>query len=262
MAIDVRRAGASAMDLTWLSLITLGVIRGLLILGGYLTGEKSFPRPLSPAEELQYVQRMRQGDEQARAVLIERNMRLVAHVVKKFDGVGEDEDLISIGTIGLIKAIDTFDPTKGTRLGTYAARCIENEILMYLRGTRRSRRDMSLHDPIGVDRDGNEITLMDVLQADNLDMDEIVSRRMLLRSLLDRVQELGPRERRVLELRFGLGGGGRRTQREVAKELGISRSYVSRIEKRAMKKLFALLGDHMRLRPAGEDGARGEDPGA
>lgn len=234
------------MDLTWLSLLTLGVVRGLLALGGYLTGQRGFPQPLSPEEEAEYVRRMRAGDEEARAVLIERNLRLVAHVVKKFDSAGEDEDLISIGTIGLIKAIDTYDPAKGTRLGTYAARCIENEILMYFRATKRARRDISLQDPIGVDRDGNEITLMDVLQADQAEMDDVVARRLLLRRLLDLLQELPPRERKVLELRFGLGGGGRRTQREVARELGISRSYVSRIEHRALQKLWAALAGELR----------------
>lgn len=234
------------MDLGWLSLLTLGVVRGLLALGGYLTGQKGFPRPLSPEEEAEYVRRLRAGDEEARAVLIERNLRLVAHVVKKFDNVGEDEDLISIGTIGLIKAIDTYDPEKGTRLGTYAARCIENEILMHFRAAKRSRRDVSLHDPIGVDRDGNEITLMDVLQAEQADMDDLVARRMLLGHVLDRVRDLAPRERRVLELRFGLNGGGRRTQREVARELGISRSYVSRIEHRALRKLWSSLAGEAR----------------
>ncbi|HEX6989175.1 MAG TPA: sigma-70 family RNA polymerase sigma factor, partial [Bacillota bacterium] len=155
-----------------------------MLLGGYLTQGQSFPKPLGRAEESRYLQRLKQGDPQARRVLIERNLRLVAHIVKKFDNTGEDaDDLISIGTIGLIKGVNTFDPDKGTRLATYAARCIENEILMHLRATRRMRHETSLHDPIGVDREGNEITLLDILKAETDDMDDVVDRKLLMQRL-------------------------------------------------------------------------------
>jgi len=205
----------------------------------YLTGSSdAFPHPLSDDEEADCLRRLQQGEETARARLIEHNLRLVAHIVKKFDNTGEDtDDLISIGTVGLIKAIGTFDPNKGTRLATYAARCIENEILMYLRARRRTRGEVSLFDPIGVDKEGNEITLMDVLGTEaDLVADE-VGARFEVRRLLRAIRCLSPRERRVVELRYGLGGRRRRTQREIAGDLGISRSYVSRIEKRAVSRL-------------------------
>ena len=222
----------------WLLLLGAGLIRGLLYLMGYLQTGRTFPQPLTPEEEAHYLERMRQGDERARDVLIERNLRLVAHIAKKFDDAGEDpEDLISIGTVGLIKGVDTYDPSKGTRLATYAARCIENEILMHLRATRRNRREVFLQNPIGVDREGNEVTLMDMLPSDEDGVEDAVGRRVLARRIQEAVRELGPRERRVLELRFGLDGRRRHTQREVARVLGISRSYVSRIEKRAVRKL-------------------------
>ncbi|HEY8415547.1 MAG TPA: RNA polymerase sporulation sigma factor SigK [Thermaerobacter sp.] len=222
----------------WLLLLAAGLVRGLLFLTGYLQTGRSFPQPLTPEEEAHYLERMRQGDDEARAVLIERNLRLVAHIAKKFDDTGEDaDDLIGIGTVGLIKGVDTFDPGKGTRLATYAARCIENEILMHLRATRRSRREVFLQNPVGVDREGNEITLMDMLPADGDGVEETVGRRMLSRRVRQAVKQLGPRERKVLELRFGLDGKNRHTQREVARVLGISRSYVSRIEKRAVRQL-------------------------
>jgi len=213
-----------------------------MLLGGYLTQGQSFPKPLGRAEEAQYLERLKAGDPHARRVLIERNLRLVAHIVKKFDNTGEDaDDLISIGTIGLIKGVNTFDPDKGTRLATYAARCIENEILMHLRSTRRQRREVSLHDPIGVDREGNEVTLMEVLCVDLNDLDDVVGRRILVERIRETVKKLRRRERKVIEMRFGLWDGERLTQREVARQLGISRSYVSRIEKRAVKMLCECL---------------------
>ncbi|HEY8394010.1 MAG TPA: RNA polymerase sporulation sigma factor SigK [Thermaerobacter sp.] len=222
----------------WLLLLAAALVRGLLFLTGYLQTGRSFPQPLTPEEEAYYLERMRQGDEEARNVLIERNLRLVAHIAKKFDDTGEDtDDLIGIGTVGLIKGVDTFDPGKGTRLATYAARCIENEILMHLRATRRNRREVFLQSPVGVDREGNEITLMDMLPADGDGVEDTVGRRLLSRKVRQAVQQLGPRERKVLELRFGLDGKNRHTQREVARVLGISRSYVSRIEKRAVRQL-------------------------
>ncbi len=221
----------------------LGALALLLLLGwrflaGCL-GQSSFPTPLTEEEEAKYLALLEKGDETARSVLVERNLRLVAHIVKKFDNTGDDtDDLISIGTLGLIKAINSYDKSKGTRLATYAARCIENEILMHLRATKRARREVFLHDPIGVDREGNEITLMDVLGTDGDTVPELVGSRFEVRRLLDTIGVLDRRERRVLELRYGLGGGPRRTQREIARILGISRSYVSRIEKRAVSRLL------------------------
>jgi len=230
------------MDISTLSFVGVGVVRGLLLLAGYIGGQKSFPLPLPPEEESRCISRMRSGDRQARDKLIRHNLRLVAHIVKKFDCTGEDsEDLISIGTIGLIKGINTFDPSRRTRLATYAARCIENEILMHLRATRRERMETSLQDPIGTDRDGNEITLMDILSTDAEALPELVSRRSLCRELRQRLEFLDQRERRVIELRYGLDGGACRTQREIARDLDISRSYVSRIEKKAVGKLNQLL---------------------
>jgi len=221
----------------------LGALALLLLLGWRLLagclGQSSFPTPLTEEEEANYLALLEKGDETARSVLVERNLRLVAHIVKKFDNTGDDtDDLISIGTLGLIKAINSYDKSKGTRLATYAARCIENEILMHLRATKRARREVFLHDPIGVDREGNEITLMDVLGTDGDTVPELVGSRFEVRRLLDTIGVLDRRERRVLELRYGLGGGPRRTQREIARILGISRSYVSRIEKRAVSRLL------------------------
>lgn len=205
---------------------------------GYVASNNAFPLPLSEHEEAQYLSRMRNGDEEARNILVERNLRLVAHICKKFDNTMEDaEDLISIGTIGLIKAINTFDPEKGTRLATYAARCIENEILMFLRSTRKTRSEVSLYDPIGVDREGNEITLIDVLGSDPDVVPDLVGSKFEEKKLREKLARLQGKERKVLELRYGLGNGIRKTQREIARLLGISRSYVSRIEKKAVSKL-------------------------
>lgn len=198
----------------------------------------SFPRPLSPREEQQALLAMQQGDMQARALLIEHNLRLVAHVVKKYYAAREDQDdLISIGTIGLIKAVSTYNPEKNIRLATYACRCIENEILMYFRSQRKSSQDISLSEPIDSDGEGNAISLLDVIACDDRMLEEIElsDRQALLYRYLE--TELEPREREVLLLRYGLGGGEGMTQRETARQFGISRSYVSRIEKRALEKL-------------------------
>lgn len=206
---------------------------------GFVANNNAFPAPLSEQEEAQYLSRMRNGEEEARNVLVERNLRLVAHICKKFDNTMEDvEDLISIGTIGLIKAINTFDPEKGTRLATYAARCIENEILMFLRSTRKTRSEVSLYDPIGVDREGNEITLIDVLGSDPDVVADLVGSKFEEKKLREKLSKLHGKERKVLELRYGLSNGIRKTQREIARMLGISRSYVSRIEKKAVSKLY------------------------
>ena len=200
---------------------------------------KSFPQPLTASEERYYLQKYTEGDLEAKHILIERNLRLAAHIVKKYQSMEEDtEDLLSIGTIGLIKAVVTFNPDKSVRLGTYAARCIENEILMYLRTKKKSSREVSLYEPIGTDREGNEIQLFDVIETEGEDAHSSVELKEDIRMLYQRVEkELTPRERTVLKLRYGLYHEEEYTQKEIARRLGISRSYVSRIEKGAIAKL-------------------------
>jgi RNA polymerase sporulation-specific sigma factor len=224
-----------------ISLLTAMVglfLQGLVFLISYVTNSNAFPMPLSEQEEAELLARFQNGDGEARNILVERNLRLVAHIVKKFENTGEEtDDLISIGTIGLIKAINTFDVTQKTRLATYAARCIENEILMHLRSTKKSRSDVLLYDAIGADREGNEITLIDILGTDPDEVLERVELSVEQERLKEMLTGLGPREKKVLELRYGLGDGIRKTQREISRKLGISRSYVSRIEKRAITKL-------------------------
>jgi len=206
---------------------------------GYVTNANSFPQPLTPEEEQKYIAAYKEGSEDARNILIERNLRLVAHIVKKYSTFSSDiDDLISIGTIGLIKAISTFDQSKGTRLATYAARCIENEILMQIRSTKKIQSEVSLHDPIGVDREGNEITLIDVIGNETESVIDEVELKLQVKRLYNKMKSvLKKREKTVLELRYGLLNGTSKTQREIAGMLGISRSYVSRIEKKAIKKL-------------------------
>ena len=200
---------------------------------------KSFPNPLTPSEEKYYMQKYTEGDLQAKHVLIERNLRLVAHVIKKYQYLDEDpEDLISIGTIGLIKAVVTFNPDKGNRLAAYASKCVENEILMYLRAKKKTSKEISLYEPIGTDREGNEIKLYDIIETDEADVPEKINLKENIQKLYDKVEnELSQRERLVLKLRYGLYNGEEYTQREIARQLGISRSYVSRIEKSAVEKL-------------------------
>lgn len=220
------------------ALLILSATSGIALLTSYISNN-TFPRPLSEDEEAEYISRLNRGDDRARNVLTEHNLRLVAHIVKKFDGSGEDtDDLISIGTIGLIKAIDTYRPDKGTRLATYAARCIENEILMHLRFIKKMRSEVSLYDPIGIDKEGNEITLLDILGTHSDVVSELVENKFEQVRLMDKIKGLTRRERKVLEMRFGLLDGTRKTQREIAKNLEISRSYVSRIEKRALLKII------------------------
>ena len=218
---------------------------GLMILIRYLfflahiSGSNSFPQPLSPEEEAYHLKRLAEGHEDSKNILIEHNLRLVAHIVKKYNNTGKDiDDLISIGTIGLIKAILTYKSDKRTRLATYAARCIDNEILMTIRAGKKNKGEVSLQDPIGIDKEGNEITLLDVLGTEPEIVQEIVEGRFEEDRLRERVKRLSPRERNVLVLRFGLFNSFRKTQREIARMLGISRSYVSRIEKRAIQKLM------------------------
>ncbi|WP_080874685.1 RNA polymerase sporulation sigma factor SigK [Oceanobacillus timonensis] len=200
---------------------------------------QSFPQPLSPKEEAKYIQLMQEGDEDARNKLIEHNLRLVAHLVKKFENTGEDmEDLISIGTIGLIKGVESFSTGKGTKLATYAARCVENEILMHLRALKKVKKDVSLHDPIGQDKEGNEISLIDILEAENENVIEYIQLNMEISKIEQYFSILDSREREVIVYRYGLNDQEEMTQREIAKKLNISRSYVSRIEKRALMKVF------------------------
>ena len=205
--------------------------------GGHL---KTFQKPLTAAEEKLCLKLCQEGDPEAKRILIERNLRLVAHVAKKYQGNGEDlEDLISIGTIGLIKAINTYNPDKNIKLATYASRCIENEILMHLRRTNKTRMEVSFDEPLNVDWDGNELLLSDILGTDEdviyRDMEMEVEYRLLRRA----ISKLSDRERLIIQLRFGLGNrdGEEKTQKEVADMLGISQSYISRLEKRIIGRL-------------------------
>ncbi|MGN1139702.1 MAG: RNA polymerase sporulation sigma factor SigK [Oliverpabstia sp.] len=200
---------------------------------------KTFQKPLTMEEEKIYLQKYQQGDLKARDVLIERNLRLVAHVVKKYQGLGEDlDDLISIGTIGLIKAVSTYDMTKGSRLATYAARCIDNELLMMLRSRKKISREVSLYEPIGTDKEGNEIHLLDIVEGKETDITAACIHKENVTRLYHLLGEiLTPLEYDVIKYRYGLFGEKELTQRTIAKRLGISRSYVSRIEKNAILKL-------------------------
>jgi len=222
--------------LSWL----LNVISEYALLTGYVSGNNSFPQPLTEVEEKEYLQRLKDGEPEAKGVLVERNLRLVAHIVKKYSFPGKEvDDLISIGTVGLIKAIDSFDMDKGTRLATYAARCIENEILMLIRNNKKIRSEVYLQDPIGLDKEGNEISLMDILSSDKDSILEVVENKIQVKKLYCILETcLQERERKIIEMRYGLIDGKPKTQREIASILGISRSYVSRIEKRALKKLL------------------------
>lgn len=200
---------------------------------------KTFLPPLTQPEEKEYIARMKSGSLEAKHVLVERNMRLVAHIVKKYQNVDEEtEELISIGTIGLIKAVGTYNDTRGSRLATYAARCIDNELLMYLRTKRKTSREVSLYEPVGTDKEGNQIRLLDICESDDPDVVETLDLRWridLLREMIPRV--LHGRERQIIILRYGLDMERPLTQREIADRIGISRSYVSRIEKKALRRL-------------------------
>lgn len=203
----------------------------------YVGSSEVLPPPLSSDEELSLLERLEEGDGTVRSVLIERNLRLVVYIARKFENTGVPiEDLVSIGTIGLIKAVNTFDPSKKIKLATYASRCIENEILMYLRRNSKTRAEVSFDEPLNTDWDGNELLLSDVLgtESDVIKYIEEEVDRTLLQGAMDRLND---REQRIMELRFGLKGGLEKTQKEVADELGISQSYISRLEKRILKKL-------------------------
>ena len=215
------------------------LLKDIFFFAGYINGSKAFPEALSSKEEKKYIELYKSGDEIAKNVLIERNLRLVAHIAKKYSSSGaETDDLISVGTIGLIKGVNTYKFDKGTGIATYAARCIENEMLMYLRTVKRRKNDISLSEPIGTDKDGNSISLIDILCSDDTDIPEKVTLKVQIEKLYGIISEtLGEREKTIIELRYGLYGKERLTQMQTASLLGISRSYVSRIEKKAIEKL-------------------------
>ncbi len=206
---------------------------------GYISNNQLFPEPLSQEEERMYLQKLKDGDEEARNILIERNLRLVAHVCKKYATCKvEQDDLISIGTIGLIKGINSFEPTKNVKLSTYVSRCIDNEILMHLRSTKKISAEVSLEDPIGKDKDDNTVTLQDVLENSERNIEDEVDLKMKMKKLYEKMKDvLKDREKLILELRFGLDGNKPKTQNQIAEMMGISRSYVSRIETKAIGKL-------------------------
>ncbi|KXA14668.1 RNA polymerase sigma-K factor [Clostridium perfringens] len=220
----------------------LELVGSKIFLTGYVTGNSTFPKPLNEKEEKIYLERLKDGDVEAKRVLVERNLRLVAHIVKKYSSnyqnSKEMDDLISIGTIGLIKAIDSFDTSKGIRLATYAAKCIDNEILMFFRNSKKTKGEVFLQDPIGVDKEGNEICLIDILSSDSDSVLETVENSLQVKELYKKISDvLSTREKEIIQMRYGLLDGDIKTQREIAGILGISRSYVSRIEKKALKKL-------------------------
>lgn len=204
---------------------------------GFVAGNH-FPLPLTEDEERTCLEAFKKGDMASRNVLVEHNLRLVAHIVKKFDPSPQEiEDMISIGSIGLVKAINTYQEDKGTRLATYASKCIENEILMHLRATKNEKTELHLFDPLSSEEDDGEVSYIDIVRDEEPDVAEVVTAKVQAESVLTRMSVLDDKEREVLELRYGLGGRQQKTQREIAKILGISRSYVSRIEKRALCKL-------------------------
>lgn len=213
------------------------LLKNLVIFSSYVTGKSSFPKPLSKEKEEEYVRLAEQGDKEAKEILIKHNLRLVAHIAKKYANYGDNDELISVGSIGLIKAVDSFKTGRGTQLATYASRCIENEILMTLRVTKKHRQSVSLSDPIGVDKDGNELTIMDMLSEGGSVIEDVES-NILMEKLGEITSKcLTDREYEIVKMRYGLGGVPALTQREVATKFGISRSYVSRIEKHALAKI-------------------------
>ncbi len=217
----------------------LAFLKSAIFVVGYIQSSNLFPEPLSSEEEKNCIERMQNGDEEARNILIERNLRLVAHVSKKYATTNIDQDdLISIGTIGLIKGINSFNPSKNIRLATYAARCIENEILMFLRSSKKTKSEVYLNEPIGKDKDDNEVTLIEVLETEDKSIEDEIDLKMKVKKLYQKMRDvLKDREKTILELRFGLNGGKPKTQNEIASMMGISRSYVSRIETKAIGKL-------------------------
>ena len=218
-------------------------LKSAVIVLGYIQGNSLFPEPLSSEEEAEYIEKMKLGDEEARNILIERNLRLVAHISKKYSTTNIDQDdLISIGSIGLIKAINSFDNSKNIRLATYAARCIDNEILMFIRTSKKTKAEVFLNESIGKDKDDNEITLLDVIEQEETSIDDEIDLKFKIRELYNKMKQvLKEREIDILNLRFGLNGKKPKTQHEIASMLGISRSYVSRIETKAINKLAEVI---------------------
>ena len=218
-------------------------LKSAVIVLGYIQGNSLFPEPLTPEEEKEYIEKMKLGDEEARNILIERNLRLVAHISKKYSTTNiEQDDLISIGSIGLIKAINSFDNNKNIRLATYAARCIDNEILMFIRTSKKTKAEVFLNESIGKDKDDNEITLLDVIEQEETSIDEEIDLKFKIKELYNKMKQvLKDREIDILNLRFGLNGKKPKTQHEIASMLGISRSYVSRIETKAINKLAEVI---------------------
>ena len=215
----------------------LAFISSAVFAVGYISNNQLFPEPLSQEEEKIYLQKLKEGDDEARNILIERNLRLVAHVCKKYASCRvEQDDLISIGTIGLIKGINSFKANKNVKLSTYVSRCIDNEILMYLRSTKKISAEVSLEDPIGKDKDDNTVTLQDVLENSERNIEEEVDLKIKIKKLYQKMKRvLKDREKLILELRFGLDGNKPKTQNQIADMMGISRSYVSRIETKAIR---------------------------
>jgi RNA polymerase sporulation-specific sigma factor len=213
-------------------------LKNAIFVVGYIQSSNLFPEPLSSEEEKECIEKMQNGDEEARNILIERNLRLVAHISKKYTSTNiEQDDLISIGTIGLIKGINSFNPEKNIRLATYVARCIENEILMFLRSSKKTKSEVYLNEPIGKDKDDNEVTLIEVLENDDKPIEDEIDLKIKVKKLYKKMSQiLKGREKTILELRYGLKGGKPKTQNEIAKMMGISRSYVSRIETKAIRK--------------------------
>lgn len=220
-------------------------LKSAIFLVGYISNNQLFPEPLSPEEERKCLELMAQGDEEAKNILIERNLRLVAHICKKYTTTNvEQDDLISIGTIGLIKGINSFEPTKGVRLATYVARCIDNEILMHLRSIKKLGAEVYLDDPIGKDKDDNTVTLQEVLENNEKNIEDEIDTKFKIKAMYKKMKEvLKLREKTILELRFGLDGKKPKTQNQIAEMMGISRSYVSRIETKAIHKLSQEIKD-------------------
>lgn len=215
----------------------LTLLKNLIIFSSYMTEKSSFPKPLSKEKEQEYLTLSAAGDKDAKEILVKHNLRLVAHIAKKYSNYGDNDDLISIGSIGLIKAIESFKSDKGTSLATYASRCIENEILMTMRTTKKHRSNVSLNEPIGVDKDGNELVIMDMLESDQNVIEDVENSIMMEKLTQITKAALDEREYEIIKMRYGLENCAALTQREVAKTFDISRSYVSRIEKKAIEKI-------------------------
>ena len=215
----------------------LTLLKNLIIFSSYMTEKSSFPKPLSKEKEQEYLVLSAKGDKDAKEILVKHNLRLVAHIAKKYANYGDNDELISVGSIGLIKAVESFKSDKGTSLATYASRCIENEILMTMRTTKKHRSNVSLNEPIGVDKDGNELVIMDMLESDQNVIEDVENSIMMEKLTAITKSVLDKREYEIIKMRYGLENTGALTQREVAKKFNISRSYVSRIEKKALEKI-------------------------